>query len=114
MRVQTSLPAVWRESLRASVEGIAASAKANESAMSGDDGRGFARDTHRKTPRRTIEHVCQSETRAHDPFRDAPRLVPAFVTQLLGQAMGDAERPAPRLVYGETESRRALVFDARV
>jgi hypothetical protein len=113
MRVQPTLPAIWRESLRASVEGVAASAKPSESACSGDHGHDRPRDTHRKTPRLTVELVCQGETKTHDPFRDSPRLNPAFVTQLLGQAMIDAERPAPRLVYGEAASRDALVFDAR-
>jgi hypothetical protein len=113
MRVQTALPVIWRESLRACVEGVAASAKPGESACSGDNGHERPRDTHRKTPRPAVEHVCQGGTKAHDPFRDGPRLNPAFVTQLLGQAMIDTERPAPRLVYGDAAAKDAPVFDAR-
>jgi hypothetical protein len=113
MHVQTSLPAIRRESLRASVEGISASGKANEFAASGDNGRDRPRDAHRKPPHITVELVCQGETKAHDPFRDSPRLNPAFVTQLLGQAMINAERPAPRVVYSGAAARQALLFDAR-
>lgn len=114
MRVSTTLPAIWRESLRASAEGVRACEKPNESGTSGDDGRGFPRDTRRKPPHLTIKLVCQGETKARDPFRDSPRLQPAFVTQLLAQLMTSDERPSPRPVYGEKDKREALLFDARV
>jgi hypothetical protein len=39
------------------------------------------------TPRLQVELVCQDETGGFDPFRDAPKLRPAFVAQLLGQVM---------------------------
>ncbi len=42
-----------------------------------------------------VELVCQDGTQGHDPFWDAPRLMPSFVAQVLGQAM------ARRMVQGE-------------
>lgn len=38
-------------------------------------------------------HVCQDRTARPDPIWDAPRVVPAFAAQLLGQMMPSAERP---------------------
>ena len=112
--MSTTLPAIWRESLRASAEGVGACEKPNESAGSGGDARGFPRDARRQPPHLTAQLVCQGETKARDPFRDSPRLQPAFVTQLLAQLMISDERPSPRPVYGEKDKREALLFDARV
>ena len=114
MRVSTTLPAIWRESLRASVEGVTASEKSNESATSSSDGHNAPRDARKPRPRLQVELVCQTDTKAHDPFWDAPRLSPAFVTQLLGQVMAGERNIAPRRVYGENGASDALVFDARV
>ena len=41
----------------------------------------------KSAPRLQVELVCQDETRGHDPFWDAPRLLPAFVAQVMGQVM---------------------------
>src|SRR3569833_1885434 len=114
MRVSTTLPAIWRESLRASAEGVRACGKPNESAASGDDARDPARGDRRASPKLQIEIVSQDGTKPHDPFWDGPRLRPAFVTQLLGQLITSDERPSPRPVYGEKDRREALLFDARV
>lgn len=114
MRVSTTLPAIWRESLRASAEGVRACGKANESGASSDDAQDFARAARRARAPLQVEIVSQDGTKAPDPFWDGPRLKPAFVTQLLGQVMLSGERPSPRLVYGEKDSREALLFDARV
>jgi hypothetical protein len=52
------------------------------------DGRGTVpEEMPRRRPRLQVELVCQEGTRKHDPFWDAPRLLPAFVTQLLGQVL---------------------------
>lgn len=82
--------------------------------MSGQQEREAAPDSRREAPRLTVELVCQDGTKPHDPFRDAPRLVPAFVTQVLAQAMTHGERPGPRLVYGAAPVMAALLLDARV
>lgn len=114
MRVQPTLPVSWRRSQPASVEPIIASEKASNSALSGRERRETPRAPRRDVPRLQVELVCQGGTKMHDPFRDGPRLSPAFVTQLLGQVMADEARPAPRLVYGAAEPKAALLFDARV
>ena len=36
-----------------------------------------------------ITLVCQDETPRLDPFRDGPRLLPAFVAQVMGQMMDE-------------------------
>lgn len=113
MRVSTNLPAVWRESLRASVEGVNASGKSSESATSGSDRRDTPRDARKERPHLRVELVCQTDTKAHDPFWDGPRLSPAFVTQLLGQVMAPERNIAPRRVYGENDANEAVIFDAR-
>jgi hypothetical protein len=113
MRVSTNLPAVWRESLRASVEGVNASGKSSESATSGNSGHDAPRDARKERPCLRVELVCQTDTKAHDPFWDGPRLSPAFVTQLLGQVMAPERNIAPRRVYGDRRASEALIFDTR-
>jgi hypothetical protein len=114
MRVQPTLPVSSRGSRPVSVAALAAPEKTGNSALSGRERRGTPRAPHREAPRLQIELVCQGRTKTHDPFRDAPRLSPAFVTQLLGQAMAGEGRAAPRLVYGAAGPKAALLFDARV
>ncbi len=91
-----------------------ASQKASNSALSGRERRETPRARPQGIPRLRVELVSQGGTKTHDPFRDGPRLMPAFVTQLLGQVMAGEERSAPRLVYGAAEPKAALLFDARV
>lgn len=57
--------------------------------------------------------MCQGGTKTDDPFRDGPRLVPAFVTQLLGQMMTGEQRRAPRPAYGAAAAKTALLLDTR-
>jgi hypothetical protein len=114
MRVSTNLPAIWRESLKASAEGIGAPGKSSDSACLGKDAREPPHDARRMRPRLQVELVCQDGTKAHDPFWDGPRLSPAFVTQVLGQMMAGERNTAPRRVYGENGISAALLFDTRV
>jgi hypothetical protein len=114
MRVSTNLPALWRESLKASVDGIDAPGKSSDSACLGKDTREPPRDARRMRPRLQVELVCQDGTKAHDPFWDGPRLSSAFVTQLLGQVIAGERNTAPRRVYGTNAASEALLFDARV
>ena len=65
-------------------------------------------------PRLQVELVCQDDTARLDPFRDAPRLVPTFVTQLLGQVMPERrESVSVETAYGKAAPRQALVFDRK-
>jgi hypothetical protein len=114
MRVSTNLPAIWRESLKASADGIGAPAKPSDSACLGKDTREPPRDARRTRPHLQVELVCQDGTKAHDPFWDGPRLSPGFVTQLLGQMMAGEHNTTPRRVYGTNQTSEALLFDARV
>jgi len=114
MRVQTTLPVLWRESLKACANGIGAPGKSSDSASLGKDTHTPPRDARRQRPPLQVELVCQDDTKARDPFWDSPRLSPAFVTQLLGQVMAGERNIAPRRVYGTSETGAAAIFDARV
>jgi len=58
-----------------------------------------------------VELVCRDETTRFDPFWDAPRLLPTFVTQLLGQAMPQRHQSASvETAYGRAASPRAALF----
>ena len=59
--------------------------------------------------------MCQGETKTVDPFRDAPRLTPAFVTQLLGQLMTpERHRLVRTSAYGAAAARDGAAFDTRL
>jgi hypothetical protein len=66
---------------------------------------GTSRD--KPAPRLTVELVSQDETQAFDPYWDGPRLVPAFVTQLLAQLTpGTNPRVAAATAYGSAACPR--------
>lgn len=67
----------------------------------------------KERPRLQVELLCQSDTKAHDPFWDGPRLAPPFVTQLLGQVMAPERNIAPRRVYGDNGAGAAIILDTR-
>jgi hypothetical protein len=69
----------------------------------------------KSVPRLQVELVCQDETRGHDPFWDAPRLLPTFVTQVMGQVMPDRrENVSVETAYGSVRSARmALLLDRK-
>jgi hypothetical protein len=113
MRVQPALPAIWRESLKASAKGIHAAGESSDSAHLGHEERGPDRRAHKESPKLQVELVCQEGTKPHDPFWDGPRLKPAFVTQLLGQMMSGGQTQAPARAYGESQASAALLLDTR-
>ncbi len=66
-------------------------------------------------PRLQVELVCQSGTEAFDPNWDGPRLLPAFVAQVMGQAFPE-RRSAVSLetAYGTARlARMALLLDRK-
>jgi hypothetical protein len=69
----------------------------------------------KSVPRLQVELVCQDDTRGHDPFWDAPRLLPTFVTQVMGQVMPDRrEAVSVETAYGHVRSpRMALLLDRK-
>ena len=62
-----------------------------------------------------VELVSRDGTPRFDPFWDAPRLLPAFVAQVLGQAMADRrESVSVETAYGRAGSpRTALLLDRK-
>jgi hypothetical protein len=63
-------------------------------------------------PRLQVELVCQDETAGFDPFRDAPKLRPAFVAQVLGQVMAQAQTdPSAQAAYRRLSPVRSRLLD---
>lgn len=61
-----------------------------------------------------VELVSRDDAIAFDPFWDAPRLLPAFVAQVLGQAMPEQREPVRlETTYGRAASRTALLLDRK-
>jgi len=114
MNPLTPLPAHRPGGVRAAGEAVRAASNASNSARLGEDGREAPRERSKERPRLQVELVCQAGTKAHDPFRDGPRLTPAFVTQLLGQVMAQERHRLVRAAYGEACAREAAFFDARL
>jgi hypothetical protein len=80
------------------------------------------REPHDAAPRRpqnpphlVVELVSQDETARFDPVWDGPRLVPAFVAQLMGQVMPERRSAAPlETAYGSArDARMALLLDRK-
>lgn len=73
-------------------------------------------DDHKAAAAMRVELVYQDETPGFDPFWDGPRLLPAFVAQLMGQALLD-RRDATATVetaYGSLRfPRKALLLDRK-
>jgi hypothetical protein len=61
------------------------------------------------------ERLYRDDTPSFDPFWDGPRLVPAFVAQLLGQVMPERRDTAMvETAYGRAVSpRKALLLDRK-
>jgi hypothetical protein len=69
----------------------------------------------RAPPRVQVGLVCQPGTEAYDPFWDAPRLLPTFVAQVLGQVMPERRLcTSVETAYGTARlGRMALLLDRR-
>ena len=75
-----------------------------------------AQETEEKAPSRIqVGLVCQPGTEAYDPFWDAPRLLPTFVAQVLGQVMPERRLcTSVETAYGTARlGRMALLLDRR-
>ena len=63
-----------------------------------------------------VELVCQEETPRFDPFWDGPKLLPAFVAQVMGQMMPERRdtHMSVETAYGSARNPRlALVLDRK-
>lgn len=70
----------------------------------------------RKTAPIQVELVCQDDTPRFDPFWDGPRLLPAFVAQLMGQRATDRRDHSVSVetAYGSVRyPRQALLLDRK-
>lgn len=66
-------------------------------------------------PHLVVELVSHDETARFDPLWDGPRLIPAFVAQLMGQVMPERRSAAPlETAYGSArDARMALLLDRK-
>jgi hypothetical protein len=89
--------------------------KASASSALGREQQDLDGESAKSPPRLQVELVYQEETRGFDPFWDAPRLLPTFVAQVLGQVMPERRESASvETAYGSVRApRTALVFDRK-
>lgn len=106
-------------SLRSGVKLLAASPRACEKS-SASSTLGQQPQNHEGEEQKTapiqVELVCQDETPAFDPFWDGPRLLPAFVAQLMGQMSMDRRDAGVSVetAYGSARyPRQALLLDRK-
>ena len=67
-------------------------------------------DRRKGQPTLRVQLVSQNKTVEPDPFWDGPRLVPAFVAQVMGQILPDGHG-ANVARYGHAAPRMALLVD---
>jgi hypothetical protein len=91
------------------IENASASSALGREKHDGDD------EKENRAPPLRVEHVSRDETPRFDPFWDGPRLVPAFVAQLLAQTVPDRRQSvAVETAYGRAVSpRMALLLDRK-
>jgi hypothetical protein len=72
-------------------------------------------EREKSPPRLQVELVYQDETRGYDPFWDTPRLLPTFVTQVMGQVMpARRKNVSVETAYGSVRCpRMALLLDRK-
>jgi hypothetical protein len=115
MRVIFPVQASVRESLRALAASPRAIEKASHTSSLRREGSNDSPGGKQQTPHLTVELVCRDEAQRFDPFWDAPRLLPTFVTQVLGQMMPQPrESVSVQTAYGRAASpRMALLLDRK-
>ena len=98
-------PAVWPRGIQ----------KASASSALGGEKPETDGDQAKPASENQVERLYRDETSRFDPFWDGPRLVPAFVAQLLGQAMPERRETAMiETPYGRAVSpRKALLLDRK-
>jgi hypothetical protein len=115
MRVPGPLDVTVRTGLKALAAAPRAIEKSSASSALGHERQSFNQDGEKAVPRLQVELVSQDETRAFDPFWDAPRLMPAFVAQVMGQVMPERRGAgvSAQTAYGSAAPRKALLLDRR-
>jgi hypothetical protein len=90
--------------------------KSSDSSALGQEQADLNAENHKTPSPLRVELVCQDETSGFDPFWDGPRLLPAFVAQLIGQAMPDRRDIGATVetAYGSLfHPRKALLLDRK-
>jgi hypothetical protein len=105
--------------LRSGIKLLAASPRACEKSSGsnalGQQPQDFDADSEKSAPIQ-VELLCQDETPRFDPFWDGPRLLPAFVAQLMGQMSMDRrdQGVSVETAYGSARyPRQALLLDRK-
>jgi len=114
MRVNGTLESMARGGIKTFAASPRAIEKTSASSHLGGQTPDFSQAGTKTPPRLQVELVYQDETKAFDPFWDGPRLIPSFVTQLLGQALPDRrETVRVETAYGTAAPRQALLVDRK-
>lgn len=113
MRVDSPLNATAAGSLRASALEVCRGEKSSLSSQLGQQPRDGRQPQPEKAPSIPAQTMSRNGTTAFDPLWDRPRLVPAFVTQVLGQMMPHNSEPeiTVETAYGIAAPRRSLLVD---
>jgi len=106
--------------LRSGIKTLAAGARACEkssgSSTLGQQPQDFNADEQQPALPVRLEFLCQDETPRFDPFWDGPRLLPAFVAQLMGQMNVERRDTSVSVetAYGRIrDPRQALLLDRK-
>jgi hypothetical protein len=114
MRVTGPFDIAVRGGLKAAAEQPRAVEKPSGSSALGRERQNLGGRDSKTPPRLQVELVCQQETDGFDPFWDAPRLLPTFVAQVMGQVMPERrESVSAETAYGSAAPRKALLLDRK-
>jgi hypothetical protein len=116
MHVTGPFDATARGALKALGAGVRRCEKPSSSSALGREGQNFDGQAQKSPPRLQVELVCQEGTGNFDPIWDAPRLVPTFVAQVMGQVMADRRDASVSVqtAYGSVHCpRMALLLDRK-
>jgi hypothetical protein len=116
MRVTGPFEATARGGLKALAAAPRRCEKTSGSSALGGEQPNLDGEHEKPAPRLQVELVCQDETPGFDPIWDAPRLLPTFVAQLMGQVMFERRdtRVSVETAYGSIrDPRMALLVDRK-
>ncbi len=116
MRVTTHIDAMRSAGLKTLAALPRVCEKSSASSTLGRDQQDLNAETRPATAALRVELVCQDETQGFDPFWDGPKLLPAFVAQVLGQLMAERRdsHVALETAYGRASNpRMALLLDRK-
>jgi hypothetical protein len=115
MRVTGPFDATARGGLKALAALPRRCEKPSSSSALGQERQNLKEKNEKSPPRLQVELVCQEGTEGFDPFWDAPRLLPTFVAQVMGQFMPERRDASVSVetAYGSAAPRKALLLDRK-